>query len=185
MAMQGVVFTEFLDHVEAAHGLEVLDEVLLAAAPANGGAYTAIGSYHWREFAALVVALSARLGCSADAVLRAFGLHLFPVLMRQFPVVPVDCGEALESLARLADVLHPAPREPHPVAEPPALSSLTTATGVVLHYRSPWPFGALALGLVEGCLAHFGAGSVLADGVGGRWTFTIELPQEAACTSPS
>ena len=47
--MKGIVFTEFLDLVEAKFGAEVLEEMLDAADLKSGGAYTAVGYYDHAE----------------------------------------------------------------------------------------------------------------------------------------
>lgn len=183
--MKGVVFTEFLDFVEARCGLEVLDEVLLAAAPANAGAYTAVGTYDWREFAGLVAACAARSGGDPETLLREYGQHLFGALAASHPDFLVGCTGAADFLERVDDCVHPEVRKLHPDAELPSFSTLSTPAGLVLHYRSPRPFAALARGLIEGCLAHFGGGEVHGEGGAGDCTFFVEVRREAPCPSAS
>ena len=55
--MLGIVFTEFMEMVEERFSPEVLDRIMEQAAPANQGAYTAVGYYPHEEILALVVAL--------------------------------------------------------------------------------------------------------------------------------
>lgn len=43
--MKGIVFTEFVDMVEAQFSADMVDDILDDAAPASGGAYTAVGTY--------------------------------------------------------------------------------------------------------------------------------------------
>lgn len=180
--MKGVVFTEFLTLVERRHGLPLLDEVLQSAAPANGGAYTSVGTYDWRELAALASALGDRLGGTAAEVLRDYGKHLFGVFAERFPEFFVGHASALDFLASVEDCIHPEVRKLHPEAELPSFTVRRTSRTLELQYASPRALGDFALGLVEGCLAHFGAGASLsADGAGGRWTFRIREQEAVPC----
>ena len=52
--MKGIVFTEFLDTVEVLFTPEVADHMFTAAAVPSGGAYTAIGTYDYREIIQLL-----------------------------------------------------------------------------------------------------------------------------------
>ena len=56
--MKGIVFTEFLDMVEARFTPEVADRMITAAAVPSSGAYTAVGTYDYHEIIQLVVQLS-------------------------------------------------------------------------------------------------------------------------------
>lgn len=180
--MKGVVFTEFLELVERRHGLPLLDEVLRAAAPANGGAYTSVGTYDWREFGALAAALGDRLGTTAAAVLRDYGRHLFAVFAGRFPGFFAGCTSALDFLASVETYIHPEVRKLYPEAELPHFAVRRTAHTLELSYTSPRGLGDFACGLVEGCLAHFGAGATLsAEGVGGHWTFLVQEQEAALC----
>jgi len=56
--MKGVVFTEFLDMVEAKFSADMVDDIIDDAKLASGGAYTAVGTYPHSEMVALGVALA-------------------------------------------------------------------------------------------------------------------------------
>ncbi|MFT6414777.1 MAG: hypothetical protein ACJARZ_000109 [Dokdonia sp.] len=43
--MKGIIFTEFLDLVEATFGLEMVDIILNASKLPSNGVYTTIGTY--------------------------------------------------------------------------------------------------------------------------------------------
>ena len=75
--MKGIVFNEFIDFVESAHGIVAVDEMITTVNPASGGAYTAAGYYDFQELVAMVVALSNRCGTPVAALVRGFGQHLF------------------------------------------------------------------------------------------------------------
>ena len=64
--MLGLVFTEFVEMVEATHSHAVADAVLEAAGLPHGGAYTAVGYYPPEEFNRLLAALSRHTGEPPD-----------------------------------------------------------------------------------------------------------------------
>lgn len=153
--MKGVVFTQFLDMVEDRWGLEVVDRMLLAAAPASGGAYTAIGTYDWQELASLVGALSQEVGAPVPDLLRAYGRHLFGVFVQAYPQFFVGTSSATGFLGRVEGLIHPEVLKLYPDAELPRFVICATSDGVTMQYRSQRPFAEFAAGLIEGCLEHF------------------------------
>ena len=56
--MKGIVFTEFLDIVEAKIGPEQLEELIAASSLPNAGAYTSVGTYDHAEILRMVEQLS-------------------------------------------------------------------------------------------------------------------------------
>ncbi|MBK8098986.1 MAG: heme NO-binding domain-containing protein [Planctomycetes bacterium] len=155
--MKGVVFAQFLDMVEARWGLEVVDRILLAAAPASGGAYTAIGTYDWRELVALVGELSREVDTPVPDLLHAYGRHLFSVFVQAYPQFFAGASTAPEFLGRVESFIHPEVHKLYPDAELPHFVTCATEDGLTMQYRSERPFAEFARGLIEGCMAHFGA----------------------------
>ena len=47
--MKGIVFTEFLEMVEASYGLQTVDTIIENASLPSEGAYTAVGTYDFNE----------------------------------------------------------------------------------------------------------------------------------------
>ena len=74
--MKGVVFTEFLEMVEARFSADVVDDIIDAANLPSGGVYTAVGTYPHEEIVALVLALAQQTGLSVRDLLLVFGEHL-------------------------------------------------------------------------------------------------------------
>ena len=72
--MKGIVFTEFLDMVEAQFTPEVADRMITAAAVPSDGAYTAVGTYDYHEIIELVAQLSALTSLPVPKLLLAEGL---------------------------------------------------------------------------------------------------------------
>lgn len=184
--MKGIVFTEFLDLVDDAFGQDVSEEILDAAAPESGGAYTAVGTYDFSELAGLVAALSRTTGTPIGELLRTYGRHLFGRLATGYPTLLEGIRSPFELLESVDGVIHVEVRKLYPDAELPHFESTRSEGGaLILTYRSRRPLGDLAFGLIEGCLAHFGVSADLRsapiegeDGVDGvtAWRFTI-LPE--------
>ncbi|MFM1887546.1 MAG: hypothetical protein RL026_2703 [Pseudomonadota bacterium] len=154
--MKGVVFTEFLEMVEQRYSLDMVDDLLEEAAPASGGAYTAVGTYDHAEMAALVAALAVRTNTSVAELLRSFGRHLFSVFAAQYTQFFRGTGDALEFMAGIEDVIHAEVHKLYPDAELPRLPTEERGPDhLVLRYESSRHLEELAHGLIEGCVAHF------------------------------
>ncbi|MBH9552330.1 heme NO-binding domain-containing protein [Inhella gelatinilytica] len=157
--MKGVVFTEFLEMVEARFGADRVDDILDDAQPASGGAYTAVGTYPHGEIVALVQALAVRTETPVPALLRAFGEHLFSRFVQAYPRFFVGMTDALVFLAGIEDVIHAEVLKLYPDAELPRFHVvLHEPQRLVLDYESSRHFEDLAEGLMRGCVAHFGGG---------------------------
>lgn len=155
--MKGVVFTEFMDMVEAKFGLEIADRIIGEAALPSNGAYTAIGTYDHRELIALVGALSAVTGNSAAVLVRSFGEHLFDRFKQIYPVFFEKPHSAFDFLETVDKVIHVEVRKLYPDAELPSFQCERRGDDrFILTYRSTHPFGDLAEGLIRACCRHFG-----------------------------
>ena len=56
--MKGIVFTQFLEFVEAEFGVVVTDRVVSSCDLASGGSYTAVGTYPHTEILDMTAALA-------------------------------------------------------------------------------------------------------------------------------
>jgi hypothetical protein len=83
--VKGIVFTEFLDMVEAQFTPEVADRMITAAAVPSDGAYTTVGTYDYHEIIQLVAQLSALTSIPVPKLLRTFGIHLFERFVMTYP----------------------------------------------------------------------------------------------------
>lgn len=156
--MKGMVFTEFVGMVESKFGMDVSDEMFDRAKPASGGAYAATGTYPHEELVSLVVALSGITGAPVPDLVHAFGKHLFATLAGAYPQYLSRCAGVFEFLSSIDGHIHVEVRKIYPEAELPRFKSRTLEEGRVLEleYRSPRRFDALAHGLLEGAIEHFG-----------------------------
>ena len=177
--MKGVVFTEFLEMVEARFSADTVDDIIDAAQLPSGGAYTAVGTYPHEEMVALVVALSAQSGVAVADLLRAFGEHLFGRFVQGYPSFFTARNDAFSFLAGIEEIIHAEVRKLYPDAELPRFDvEQHSAHTLVLLYDSRRHFEDLADGLMRGCIAHFGGGITftrepVGDGASRKERFTL------------
>lgn len=173
--MKGIVFTEFVDMVEARFSADMVDDIIDDAALPSGGVYTAVGTYDHAELVSMVVALSQRTGVAVPDLVRAFGRHLFGRFHAGYPGFFAGVTGAVPFLAGIEDVIHAEVLKLYPDAQLPRFECTLLPDGLAMVYRSPRHFDDLALGLIEGAVAHWGGGYAIAhepfDG-GTRFTLT-------------
>ncbi len=155
--MKGIVFTEFLEMVSGRFGEDAVDDIIEECELATGGAYTSVGTYDHRELVSLVQALSSRTGLPAPALVRAFGVYLFPRFATLYPRFFESTTGAFEFLSGIEQVIHAEVRKLYPDAELPRFEiERHISSELQMVYTSKHRFAELAEGLIEGCLSHFG-----------------------------
>ncbi|MFT5464266.1 MAG: hypothetical protein ACI8QS_003160 [Planctomycetota bacterium] len=155
--MKGVVFTEFLEMVEEAHGLVVVDRVIEGAALESGGVYTSVGTYDHTELLALVTNLAAEVKVPIPDLVRAYGEHLFGVFKKGHPAFFEGVSSAFDFLSQVDNHIHVEVRKLYPGAELPTFTAEFPKAGTMeLTYQSPRPLADFARGLIDGCVSEFG-----------------------------
>jgi hypothetical protein len=155
--VKGIVFTEFLDMVEARFTPEVADRMITAAAVPSGGAYTAIGTYDYHEIIQLVAQLSTLTSIPVPELVHTFGVHLFDRFVTAYPALFAGVTSAFSFLERIENHIRIEVRKLYPDAELPTFTCDTSTPGhLTMLYRSSRPLADLAEGLIAGCIAHFG-----------------------------
>jgi Haem-NO-binding len=155
--MKGMVFTEFLEMVDARFSADMVDDIIDDAQLPNGGAYTAVGTYDHAELVRMVVALSQRTGVAVPVLIEAFGVHLFGQFRTGYPAFFAGVACAVDFLEGIETVIHTEVRKLYPDAQLPSFDSTRQPNGGLdLLYSSPRHFGDLATGLIKGAIAHFG-----------------------------
>jgi hypothetical protein len=154
--MKGMVFTEFLEMVEAKFSADMVDDIIDDANLPSGGAYTAVGTYDHGELVQMVVALSQRTDIPVPALVHTFGEHLFGRFYALFPAFFQGVTSALDFLEGIETVIHTEVRKLYPDAQLPQFDCTRSADGLQMLYSSPRHFGDLAEGLIHGAVAHFG-----------------------------
>ena len=153
--MKGMIFTEFMEMVEATWSLDMVDTLIARSNISSAGAYTSVGTYPHEEMIALVAALSQETGIAEPDLIRAFGQHLFGRFALAYPRFFQGIGGSFTFLVGLENLIHADVRKLYPDAEPPSFEVTKTAGSLILTYFSEHPFVDLAHGLIEGCVAHF------------------------------
>lgn len=163
--MLGLVFTELTQFIERHHSEEALERVLTAAAFEHDGAWTAVGNYPHEEALTLVVQAAAILGEDPDDMVLQFGRELFGRFKALYPAFFSDVGSALDFLERVEDHIHTEVGKLYSEARTPRIATsremLPGGEGMSVEYASHRPMALLAHGLIEGCIAEFGADLVV------------------------
>lgn len=155
--MLGMVFTEFIELVEERFSPEMADQVLQDVAPANAGAYTAVGYYAHEEMVAMVTALSARTGVPVADLLRTFGEHLLMRFTQMHAPMFARYPNFYDMVAAIDGHIHVEVRKLYQEAMLPHFTVLErTDERVLLFYESPRRLELLAQGLLDAAARHYG-----------------------------
>lgn len=154
--MKGVIFTEFLEMVEARYSAELVEELIATCDLPSGAAYTSIGTYDYGELVALVTVLSEQTGTPAPELVRAFGRYLLQRFTVGFPVFFADVSDTFGFLDRIEGYVHSEVRKMHPDAELPSFECRRVGDHAYeMLYRSTRGLADLAHGLIEASAEHF------------------------------
>jgi hypothetical protein len=154
--MKGIIFTEFVEWVEATWSDDVANSMFDGVSLESGGAYTSVGSYSHSELIALVTELANVTGRPAAELVTAHGQAIFRPFVAVHPWVLTDMPDLFSFLERLESYIHTGARKLYPGATPPRFESERRGDSeLCLEYRSHRPFSAVAVGLIHGAAAHF------------------------------
>jgi hypothetical protein len=154
--MKGVVFTEFIDMVEATFGLEVADKIIGSSHLASKGAYTSVGTYDYHEMVELVTELSKATDIPVPDLLKAFGNYLFGQFVKRYPAFFTEKQTVFGFLQQVEKHIHVEVRKLYPDAELPTFeTSQSSPNQMEMLYSSERKMSDLAEGLILGCIAHF------------------------------
>lgn len=155
--MKGIVFTEFLDHVEGAFGPEVVEDMIEASDLPNGGAYTAVGTYDHAEIARLMANLSKLSGVAAADLLHGFGHFLGGRFADKFGHFFDAAPSLFDLLESVDEHIHVEVRKLYPDADLPSIVMTDRDEATArLRYRSPRHMEPLAVGLIEASAGYYG-----------------------------
>ncbi len=155
--MKGIIFTEFLEMVEATFGLETVDDIVEKSNLKSEGAYTAVGTYDFNEMVALLTSLSETSKTSVNELLYSFGYYLFDGLLKAHPEVVSAYKKPLGLIYAIEDHIHIHVKKLYPDAELPTFKILEkTESTLSLVYSSSRGLYALANGLIKKSFEHFG-----------------------------
>lgn len=154
--MKGVVFTSFLEMVEEAHGIDMVDTLIDQSDLPSGGSYTAVGTYDHTEIVNLVVTLSKETKTEVPDLLKAFGKYLFGILIRSYPQFGEGISSSLDLLESIEEYIHVEVRKLYPDAELPRFECSRPKDGQLrMLYESSRHFEDLCEGLIQGAIDHY------------------------------
>ena len=154
--MKGIVFTEFLELVEAKFGIEMVDKIVLQSELDSGGVYTSIGTYSFSEMLSLLKNLSSNTQISIDNLLLVYAEHFFSVIERSYPDMLAAYKDPIEMLSSIEHHIHVEVRKIYHDAELPTFEVLEkTENSLVMVYRSSRAMHHFGLGLMNKTFEHF------------------------------
>ena len=155
--MKGIIFTEFLDMVEAQYGLAVVDEIITNSKTLHHGAYTSVGTYDFNEMVSLLVALGEVVSKDIQDLLYTFGLYLFKSLDEAHPEIVRNYTSPMPLIAAIEDHIHVHVKKLYPDADLPSFLVLEKSKNkLILVYRSTRGLYSLAHGLIVSAFSHYG-----------------------------
>lgn len=154
--MKGIVFTEFLDLVEAKFGLEMVDAIIESSQLESKGIYTSVGTYEFSEMLQLLKQLSANTDISIDNLLLVYGEHFFSVIETSYPSLLATYKGPIDMLSSIENHIHIEVRKIYPDAELPTFKTIEkTDTSLIMIYKSSRAMHHFGLGLMNKTFEHF------------------------------
>lgn len=155
--MKGIVFTEFLDMVEQKFGYEIVDQIIEDSNLQSNGIYTAVGTYPHSEVVSLLMNLSDRVKLDPGLLLKEFGKYLFDTFLASYPQFFSAVDNSFAFLHSIDNHIHVEVLKLYPDATLPKFLSHETEDGsMIMTYKSERKMAALAEGLIEKSIAHYG-----------------------------
>ncbi len=145
--------------VEQTYSDAVADAMIDACDLPSQGAYTAVGKYDPHELAQLVESLSTITGVSPDEILYTFGRAMFTQKRERFPWSIDNATDLYSYLEDVDATMQAEVRKLYPDAVMPSFSTERISDGsFAMIYRSPHHLGAVAAGMIDAAVEHFGNG---------------------------
>lgn len=152
--MKGIVFNVLEDVVVSNYGEATWDDLLEVAG--SSGVYTSLGSYADEQMTALVQAAAQALQLTPNEVLRWFGRQAMPRFAQRYPDFFTAYDSSRPFVLALNTIIHPEVRKLYTGAQCPHFDFRDAEDGALLiGYRSPRRFCALAHGFIEGAADYY------------------------------
>ena len=154
--MKGIIFTEFLDMVEAQFGLAVVDEIITNSKTLHQGIYTSVGTYDFNEMVSLLVALGELVSKDIQELLYAFGLYLFKSLDEAHPEIVRNYKSPMPLIAAIEDHIHVHVKKLYADTDLPSFLVLEKSKHkLIMVYSSARGLYSLAHGLMVSAFRHY------------------------------
>ena len=154
--MKGIIFTELFSFIEEVAGIAFAEQVLEEADLPNGGAFTAVGTYPAAHALALVGKASELSGIPASKLCADYGEWLFARFTVLYPHLIEKYATADDMLVHVGSHIHEEVTIMYPDAKPPEVRMERDGDVPVVLYNSHRPLSHVAVGLIRGCLTHYG-----------------------------
>ncbi|MFT5822597.1 MAG: hypothetical protein ACI8ZM_003853 [Crocinitomix sp.] len=154
--MKGIVFTEFIEMIEAEFGMQIADSIIVNSDLESKGAYTSIGTYSHSEIFALVEQLSLSTKISQVELFRIYGQHLFGRFKVHYPTLFEKMNDSLSFLELVDSYIHKEVLKLYPNAELPSFDTERVSKDeLIMIYSSKRGMSEFAHGLILGCFKNF------------------------------
>lgn len=154
--MKGIVFTEFLEMVEAKFGYEMVDKIISSSELSNDGAYTATGTYPHHELLQLLDELSNASDTEKSVLLHSFGTYMFVTFKNGYPGFFEGFEHGFDFLKSVDAHIHKEVLKLYPDAILPSFETRSDGNEMLMIYRSYRRMADFAHGLIEASMTYFG-----------------------------
>lgn len=171
--MKGLVFTSLQRYIEEEYSYDLVDAALNELNLSSDGIYSSLGYYEFDELVDLVQFYATKVDKNINEVLTSSGCWLFSVLYSSHKHIVIKYENPIEFLSNIEKHIHYEVKKMYPSASLPKInfSYDDHSKTAVLKYSSHRPLASMCVGLVTGCLQHFGTlsdakmqNSISADG---------------------
>ncbi|UOB19074.1 heme NO-binding domain-containing protein [Abyssalbus ytuae] len=160
--MKGIVFTEFLEMVEDAFGLETVDYIIENSALKSKGIYTSVGTYPFSEMVSLITNLSQKVNIPADDLIYEYGKYFFNVLFTNHSGIFEAYTSPVELLNSVENHIHVHVRKIYPEAELPTFDVLENKdNSMIMVYKSERGLYKFAQALIEKTFEHYNRSAIV------------------------
>lgn len=153
--MKGVILAEFVRWVEEEHSPEVADEMIVAAAPANGGSYTTVGNYPHEEALQMIGVLAEITHVPVPQLADAYGYWLSRRFVELYPEMFEGFSDVRSFLREIDSNHHREVKKLYPDARTPSVVAVVDGEELLVSYASHRPFADVAFGLIRGYIAYY------------------------------
>jgi len=154
--MKGIVFTEFLEMVEAQFGIVIADRIINEDQLESGGVYTSVGTYNHTEMVQLVTNLSKETELPVHDLLRAYGKHFFTMATVSYQQFFHSIEDSFQFLSGIENYIHVEVLKLYPDAELPRFEiNQVSSNELIMIYHSERRLAHFAQGLIEACVDYF------------------------------
>jgi hypothetical protein len=154
--VKGVIFTELVSVVERHTSTLVSEQIISQAGLDTKRAFTSVGNYPHGEAFILVRSAASMLKTPPEVLMRKFSGELFEYLVASHPeLFPEHIDDALSFLSVVQPHIHNEVKKLYVESRRPKVHTVVENGDMFVTYELNRPFAMIAMGLVEGCCAHF------------------------------